>query len=190
MSARLCVRSTLSEALNSLERVCAQIALAETRIRTGVFLGRIDVDRAAPVLRRLARFERAVLPLRVPVLALQFLDGAVEVLDLDGAVVLVVGDHLEERAAGFAIPVADIRLRNVHGTFLLQCPGGSRACTLSRTHGAASRITWSTVMLDCTRARRDFMLRLAFGAFKRLFCRAEHHDRAAGQILRRVLVRG
>src|ERR1700680_4020224 len=118
-SARSCVRRKLPEALNALERACAQIALAQSRIGAGAFLGRIDVDRAAPILRRLARFERAVLPLRVPVLALQLLNGAVKVLDLDRAIVLVIGNDLED-ATGIAIPVADIRLRNIHGTHLLQ----------------------------------------------------------------------
>src|SRR5476649_891890 len=123
MSARLRAwAALLSKVVYARKRACAQIALLGARIGPGGFVGPVDVDRAAPILRRLAGFKRAFLPLRIPVVALQLFDGAVKKLDLDGAVVVVVGDDLEERAIGVAIPVADNRLRNLHGSHLLTLP--------------------------------------------------------------------
>ena len=42
-----------------------------------------------------------------PLLEIEFLDGAVEVLDLDGAIVAIDGDDLEGVATGRSVPLAD-----------------------------------------------------------------------------------
>src|SRR5487761_547839 len=54
-----------------------------------VFVAALHVHGAAPILRRFRRLERAVLPLRFPVLAIRLLDGAVEVLDIYRALVVI-----------------------------------------------------------------------------------------------------
>src|SRR5207302_11201159 len=73
-----------------------------------------DVDRAAPVLRSFGGLEPTVFPLSVPVLDVHLLDSAVEILDLDGAVIVVECNDFEQRTAVQAIPVADSRLRSRH----------------------------------------------------------------------------
>src|SRR5262249_55640583 len=99
---------TLFEEIDPLESIRAQVALAVAASAALAVLIRLHIARAAPVLRRFRAFQRAVFPLAVPVLDIHFLDSAVEVLDLDGAVIIVVCDDLEESAALFlTIPITD-----------------------------------------------------------------------------------
>ena len=57
----------------------------------------------------------------LPSLELDFSDGAVEVLDLDGLVVVVDRDHLEELVGTAAIPLTYDRLYCVHGRLRPLC---------------------------------------------------------------------
>ena len=66
------------------------------RDRSPATVLRVDVNRAAPVLGCFRGLECAIFPLRLPVLDVHLLDRTVEVLDLDRAVVAIVGDHLEQ----------------------------------------------------------------------------------------------
>src|SRR5262249_22918644 len=77
----------------------AHIAVLAARGAAPVLVGAFDVHRAGPVLGSFGGLERTVLPLRFPVLDVHLFDRAVEVLDLDGAVVIIEGDYLEQRAA-------------------------------------------------------------------------------------------
>src|SRR5579862_218862 len=90
----------LFEQVYAIESAGTQIAVFAHRFGTAALIvGVFDVHRAAPVLGSLGRFERAVLPLALPVLDVHLLDGAVEILDLNGAVIVIERDYLEKRTA-------------------------------------------------------------------------------------------
>src|SRR5207244_2522252 len=109
-----------------------------------------DIHRATPVLGSLGCLEHAVLPLSFPVLHVHLLDSAVEVLDVDRAVVVIDGDDLEQLAAAEAIPQADIRMRSRHRTYLLKARS-----------------------LCCVRHKRATPLR----GSEELICSAREHDK-------------
>jgi hypothetical protein len=70
-----------------------------------------DVQRAGPVLGRLRGLEFALDPL----LDLEFLDGAVEVLNLDRTIVAVDGDDFERVSSGAPVPLANDGCELRHG---------------------------------------------------------------------------
>src|SRR6516164_385776 len=84
------IRGALLEQIDAVERAGAQIAIFTEGVAAAAFLiAAFDVDRSRPVLRGLRGLERAVLPLRLPVLHVHLLDRTIEILDFDGAVVVV-----------------------------------------------------------------------------------------------------
>src|SRR5688572_23436925 len=105
---RLRASGRLFEEVDAVEAARAQVAFGIARVAPHAVVFRLHVDRAAPVFRRARTLEGAVLPLGFPVLEIQLLDSAVVVLNLDGAVIVVERDDLEERAALLlTIPVPD-----------------------------------------------------------------------------------
>src|SRR5437868_378286 len=89
------------EQIDAVERARAQVPVLRQRVRAraAALVRGLDIDRAAPVLGSFGGFERAVLPLRLPLLNVHFLARAVEILDLDLPVVIVESHSLEQHAA-------------------------------------------------------------------------------------------
>src|SRR5688572_3112809 len=87
--------------------LAAVVVFAVAQRAARVVFFRIDVHGSGPVFGRLDLFERAGFLLGLPVFDVHLFNGAVEVLQLDGAVVFIEGDDLERFAALDAVPVAD-----------------------------------------------------------------------------------
>src|SRR5436190_3740034 len=71
-----------------------------------VFFG-IDIDGAGPVFRWFNFFETAAFVRGLPVFEIHLFNRAIEVLQLDRAIVFIEGDDLERITAQDAVPVAD-----------------------------------------------------------------------------------
>src|SRR6185312_7081381 len=103
------------EDIDAVERARAQRRVFVDVVGAAALLvACLHVHGAAPILRSFRGLERTLFPLRFPVLAVHFLDGAVEVLDIYRALVIVEGDDLEQLAAAHAIPVTDTGLSSRH----------------------------------------------------------------------------
>src|SRR6185437_4358399 len=109
------------EQIDAVQAAGAQLAIFAGGIGVARIALGLDIDGAAPILRRFGRFQRTVVPLGVPVVDVHFLDRAVEVLQLDRAVVLIDRHDLEQLTAVESIPLADSRMRRRHLANLRQC---------------------------------------------------------------------
>ena len=109
---------------DELQRIRPRLAFARRRFDLVLVVFGLDVDGTRPVFRRFRDSDLVV----EPVLELDLLDGAVEVLDLDRAIVRIDCDDFESLAAGPTVPIADDRCGVRH----LQFPfAGSNALLCS-----------------------------------------------------------
>src|ERR1700689_1408569 len=75
----------------------------------------LGLDGARPIPRSVSHVEEFVEQLFVPGIEFDFGDGPVEILDFDGLILVVDGDHFEELVGIAAIPLTYDRLHKVHG---------------------------------------------------------------------------
>src|ERR1700740_791501 len=78
------------EQIDAVERTGAQVVVLAVAVSAArVVVAALDVDGPGEILGGFGGLERAVFPLRIPVLDVHLLHRAVKVLDLDGAVVVI-----------------------------------------------------------------------------------------------------
>src|ERR1700691_5264575 len=73
------------------------------------------IDGARPIFRSICHVDEFVEQLFIPGIEFDFGDGPVEILDFDGLILVVDGDHFEELVGIAAIPLTYDRLHKVHG---------------------------------------------------------------------------
>src|SRR6185312_11310610 len=153
------------EQIDAVQAAGAQLAIFAGGIGVARIALGLDIDGAAPILRRFGRFQRTVVPLGVPVVDVHFLDRAVEVLELDRAVVLIDRHDLEQLTAVESIPLADSRMRR-HLANLRQCSVlvVSRASVRDAPRSPATASCYAWVMRGSH--ERGSMLRFTCDAFK------------------------
>src|ERR1700679_2957722 len=81
----------------------------------------LDIDGARPIFRRIRGLDQIIPQMFVPGIEIHFSNGTVEVLNLDGLILIINGLSYKELVRATAIPFAYDRPDNIHRRIRLIC---------------------------------------------------------------------
>ena len=81
----------------------------------------LDIDGARPIFRRIGGLDQIVPQMFVPRIEIHFSNSAVEILNLDGLILIIDGHHFKELVGTAPIPFAYDRPDNIHRRLRLLC---------------------------------------------------------------------